>query len=78
MIDQIRYSQQIQQGQAIQAIGRNQQAAIYKGRDPLTGNRIIEGADGGLYLAEYDGIPTPNPAPIIIRSGAVGIPDYVA
>jgi hypothetical protein len=78
MIDQIRYSQQIGQGLAIQAIGRNQQAATYKGRDPLTGNRIIEGADGGLYVAEYRGITAPDRSPIVIRANAVGIPDYVA
>jgi hypothetical protein len=75
MIEQLRYQQMKSQQQAL-AVMRGQPIATYKGRDPLTGQRIIELADGsidrGNYLSDSEPATTPQ-----YQAGSLGIPGYL-
>jgi hypothetical protein len=75
MIEQLRYQQLRSQQQAL-AMMRGQMIATYKGRDSLTGQRIVEMADGsidrGNYLSDSEPATTPQYQP-----GSLGIPGYL-
>lgn len=74
-IDLIRSQQINQQVQAISLVRANQQLATYKGRDAVTGDRILKTADGGEIRARY--LSTNEPSGLYsVKPGAIGVPGY--
>jgi hypothetical protein len=75
MINQIRIQQSYQQALAINQIRANQQIATYQSRDAISGDRILQSADGGMVRATY--LSTNEPSGILsIRATAFGVPGY--
>jgi hypothetical protein len=75
MIHQIRTQQSHQQALVINQVRANQQIATYQSRDAISGDRILESADGGTIRASY--LSTNEPSGILsIRATAFGVPGY--
>jgi hypothetical protein len=72
----IRLTQTHQQGRAIAASGM-QPLATYQSRDPVTGDRLLEGADGSKIRAEYRGIAELPDRPNLTHSNAIGLLGYI-
>lgn len=73
----IRYQQQYRQLQnrIIPSAGT---IATYIERDGLTGQRTIETADGGRYLAQYISNSQPSGIMPLIKAGTIGLPGYIS
>ena len=76
MINQLRTQQAHQQAIAINQIRANQQIATYQNRDDISGDRILQSADGGNIRATYLSANDPDKI-YSVKSTAFGIPGYV-
>ncbi len=76
MIDQIRVQQIYRQMDARRSLP-TQQVATYTGRDPLTGRRALELADGSSVRAEYLSENEPPATPLYVPRAAIGLPAYI-
>lgn len=75
MIEQLRY-QQLRSQQQVLTMTQGQRIATYKSRDPLTGQRIVEFADGSLDRGDYLSGSEPAAIPQY-QPGGLGIPGYL-
>ncbi len=71
-IYQLRLMQQYRQSREIDRPGR-QQAAIYQSRDPLSGDRVLESADGGIVYGKFLSNSVPRDVPPLVVAGAIGL-----
>ena len=77
MLNQIRYQQQYQQLQnrIIPGVGT---VVTYGDRDPATGQRTIETADGSRSMALYLSNSVPDRVVAIARFSPIGLPGYIS
>jgi hypothetical protein len=77
MLSQIRYQQQYQQLK--QGIQPGVSTVVsYGARDPATGLRTIETADGGTAQAKYLSNSEPESVPSIASLGTIGLSGYIS
>lgn len=76
MIEQTRYRQTRDQSRAFAEMLSAKPIATYKSRDPLTGQRIVELADGSLDRGNYLSDSEPAALPQY-QSGGLGVPGYL-
>lgn len=76
MIDRIRYMQLSRQANTYRSLSQ-QQIATYKSRDPLTGQRMVEMADGGVDRGQYLAHTDPAAIPQYQKGGNLGVPGYL-
>jgi hypothetical protein len=77
MMSQIRYQQQYLQINSRVKLGAGT-VATYLARDPITGQRLIQAADGGLQTAQYISNSVPNSVLAVSRSSTIGLPGYIS
>lgn len=79
MIELQRLRQQRQQLNAIAPKQVTATIATYKGRDPQTGDRILQGADGGVVRAAWIASSQPQSVPpLIVPVSTIGLPGYAS
>lgn len=76
MLNRIRYQQQYQQIQATLKAGAGT-VATYVSRDPVTGRRTIETADGGVGIAQYLSNSEPGGVLALSQSSTIGLAGYI-
>ena len=77
MINQIRYQQQLQELK--QGIRSGVSTVVtYGDRDPVTGLRTIETADGGFAQAKYLSNSEPESVPSIAQFSTIGLSGYIS
>ena len=76
MMNQIRYQQQYQQIQASLKAGAGT-VTTYSKRDPVTGRREIDTADGGAGIAEYISNSQPSGVLALSQSSTIGLAGYI-
>ncbi len=76
MLNQIRYQQQYQQLQSTKAGAGN--IATYSSRNPTTGQRSIQTADGGEQIAQYLSNSIPNQTLALSQSSTIGLAGYIS
>jgi hypothetical protein len=70
-----KYYQQQQQVAALRALPSVGAIAVYAGRDPQTGDRLLQTGDGSIVRARYNGEALPSATIRNYRpGGALGIP----
>ncbi len=76
-LTQIRYQQQYQQ---VQAATNSQLSTLnsYSARDPVTGLRVLETADGGVQMAQYLSNAVPNGVLALARNSTIGLAGSVS
>lgn len=70
-----------QQQQQLKAIAPKQFTAIasYQGRDPVTGDRLLQSADGGIARTNWIASSQPQDVPpLVVLRGAIGQPGYAS
>jgi hypothetical protein len=77
MLSQIRYQQQYQQLQAMPKPGAGS-VVSYGTRDPVTGLRIVQTADGGQQMAQYLSNTAPSGVLAVARNSTIGLTGYVS
>lgn len=74
-ISQIRYLQQVAQLATLQSSKPESTIATYKGRDPQTGDRLMQLPDGSTVRARYTGtVEPPTVARRLAQSKTLGVP----
>ena len=76
MLSQIRYQQQLQQSKGIRPGVST--VVSYGTRDPITGLRTIETADGGFAQAKYLSNSEPESVPSIAQFSTIGLSGYIS
>jgi hypothetical protein len=77
MINQIRYQQQLQQLK--QGIRSGVSTVVnYGTRDPITGLRTIETADGGVAQVKYLSNSEPEAVPAVAQFSTIGLSGYIS
>ena len=76
MMNQIRYQQQYQQLRTTLTAGAGT-VATYINRDPDTGRRTIETADGGVGIAQYLSNSQPGGVLALSQSSTIGLAGYI-
>jgi hypothetical protein len=78
MIEQLRYNQAQQQGRSWQSlIPQQSMIATYFGRDPITGQRVVELADGSRVNCNYLSMSEPAKIPQYQPARSIGIPGQI-
>ncbi len=77
MLNQIRYLQQYQQIQNRPTAGTGN-IATYGSRNPTTGQRSIQTADGGEQIAQYLSNSVPNQTLALSQTSTIGLPGYIS
>jgi hypothetical protein len=76
-LNQIRYQQQYQQLQQFIKPGAGT-VVTYATRDPITGARIVEAADGGRQIAQYLSNSAPDDVLALSQSSTIGLAGYIS
>jgi hypothetical protein len=73
----IRYQQAKRQSAAISSLLTTPPIATYRGRDPLTGQRLVELADGSVDRGNYLSDSEPAVIPQYQPGRSIGVPGYL-
>lgn len=77
MLNQIRLIQSYQQSLNLKTILKNKPIGAYIGRDTITGDRLIQSADGGMVRLKYLSDSQPLAVPTVQKPNKIGLTGYM-
>lgn len=77
MLQFIRAQQQAIQVSEVRKLSGTPTAVTYVGRDPVSGDRLLSAADGGIVKAKYLSYTEPVASPLLVNSGKLTQPTYM-
>jgi hypothetical protein len=77
MVEQIRYYQLQRQRQSLGGLLAAQPIVTYQKRDPITGQRVMQAADGSIDHCTYLSDSEPATIPQYQPGRSIGVPGFV-